>query len=256
MRLFTALAALVVTLSVVTGATAIGGPPAHSAGGDVGPLTYPALVDVRLVRAEAALARAVEYADTAQPDKAVAELTTARIHLRKAWVSGKYVIDHAPPPVAGDGRVGHTSVAVGAPNATIQDTALAVLSLQHEVASTSVGLIDTAKGTLLSSLSTTIFAALNGRDAAIAYIHSIEPPPVAGDGRAPARTSGAPVGGTWATVMPNAGSQVDDEILQLDGTIAATTSTGAARVLRAAELQAVKTQKTINQYWPTLPADD
>jgi hypothetical protein len=244
-----------VTLSVVTAATGVGGPPAHTAGGDVGPLTYPSLVDVRLVRAEAALARAVEYADTAQADKAVVELTTARIQLRKAWIGAKYVVDHAPPPVAGDGSVGRISVAVAPPNAAISDTAFAVLSLQHEVAATSVGLIDTAKGTLLSSLSTTIFAALNGRDAAIAYIHSIEPPPVAGDGRAPARTSGAPVGGTFATVMPNAASQVDDEILQLDGTLAAGTSLGAARVLRAAELQAVKTQKTINTYWPALPAD-
>ncbi len=254
MRLFTAVVALVVTLCVVSGATAVSGPPAHTAGGDVGTLTYPAIVDVRLVRVEAALERAVEYTDTAQPDKAVTELTTARVHLRKAWISAKYVIDHAPPPVAGDGSVGHMSVVASAPNASIYDTAFAVLSLQHEVAAISVGLIDTAKGTLLTSLSTTIFAALNSRDAAVAYIHSIAPPPVAGDGRVPARKSGAPISG-WGTVMPDAGAQLDDEILQLDGTLAAGVSTGVGRVLRAAELQDVKTQKTINQFWPPLPDD-
>jgi hypothetical protein len=259
MRSFKLIATLVVALGLVTVASAAGsggGPPAHAAGGDAGPLLYPSLVNVRLVRGEAALQRAVEYADEGQADKAVAALANARLHVRKAWTGAKYLIDHAPAaPPAGDGRVGRTSGApVGAsPYASIYDTALAVLGLQHDAASASFGLIDSAKGTLLSSLSTTVFAALNGRDAAMLYIHSIAPPPVAGDGRV-GRSSGAPVA-SWGSVMPQAASQLDDEIQQIDGTLAGTLSAGASRVLKAAELQDVKTQKTLNQFWPPAPAD-
>ena len=55
-----------------------------------------------------------------------------------------------------------------------------MLSLQHDVATTAFGLIDGAKGTLLAAVNTTIFAALNRRDQAIAYIHQVAPPaPVA-----------------------------------------------------------------------------
>jgi hypothetical protein len=259
MRSFKLVATLVVALGLVTAASAAGsgGPPAHAAGGDAGPLLYPSLVNVRLVRGEAALQRAVEYADDGQADKAVAALANARLHVRKAWTGAKYLIDHAPAaPPAGDGRVGRVSGGAvgGSPYASIYDTALAVLSLQHDAASTSFGLIDSAKGTLLSSLSTTVFAALNGRDAAIAYIHSIAPPPAAGDGRV-GRSSGAPVAAGWGSVMPQAAPQLDDEIQQLDGTLAGTLSSGASRVLKAAELQDVKTQKTLNQFWPPAPAD-
>jgi len=260
MRLFKLVATLAVVIGLVTVASAAGsggGPPAHIAGGDAGPLLYPSLVSVRLVRGEAALQRAVEYADEGQADKAVASLANARLHVRKAWAGAKYLIDNAPAaPPASDGSVGRMSGApVGAsPYASIYDTALAVLSLQHDAASTSMGLIDSAKGTLLSSLSTTIFTALNGRDAAITYIHSKAPPPAAGDGRV-GRSSGAPVAGGWAAAMPKVLPQLDDEMQQIDGTLAATISSGASKVLKAAELQDVKSQKTLNQFWPPAPAE-
>ena len=261
MRLFKLVATLAVVIGLVTVASAAGsggGPTAHIAGGDAGPLLYPSLVNVRLVRGEAALQRAVEYADEGQADKAVASLANARLHVRKAWAGAKYLIDNAPAaPPASDGSVGRMSggaIPGASPYASIYDTAFAVLSLQHDAASTSMGLIDSAKGTLLSSLSTTIFTALNGRDAAIAYIHSKAPPPAAGDGRV-GRSSGAPVAGGWATVMPKVSSQLDDEMQQIDGTLAGTVSSGATKVLKAAELQDVKSQKTLNQFWPPAPAE-
>jgi hypothetical protein len=246
-------AAAALSLVAVTGASA--GPPARIAGGDAGPLVYPSIVNVRLVRAEAALERAVEFADTAHPDNAIAQLTVVRIQLRKAWTGAKYVVDTAPPPpVAGDGAVGSASGApVGtSPFADQYATALAVVGLQHDVAATVVGLVDGAKTTLLSSLSTTLFAALNARDGAIAYIHSIDTPAPAGS----ARASGAPIVAGWGSVMPQATSLLDDEIQQLEGTLKAGVSAGSARVLRAAELQDVKTQRTLNQFWPPAPADD
>jgi hypothetical protein len=56
--------------------------------------------------------------------------------------------------------------------------------------------------------------------------------------------------------MPQVGSLVDDEIQQLEGTLKTGVSTGSARVLRVAELQDVKTQRALNQFWPPAPADD
>jgi hypothetical protein len=254
MRILKVLTVAALALSVVAGAQAASGPPAHVAGGDAGPLLYPSIVNVRLVRTEAALERAVEFVDTAQADKAVAQLSIARTQLRKAWAGAKYVIDTAPPPVAGDGAVGRSSggaIPGASPYADQYATAIAVISLQHDVAATAIGLTDAAKTALLSSLSTTIFTALNGRDAAIAYIHSKDTPPPAGD----ARAGGAPIAAGWGSVMPQATAQIDDEIQQIDGTLKGTLSAGAARVLRAAELQDTKSERTLNQYWPPAPAD-
>ena len=190
---FKVLAAVAVAGLVSAGAAAAS-VPAHIAGGDAGPPLYPSIVNVRLVRTEAALQRAVEYVDTAQADKAIAQLTLARTQMRKAWTGAKYVIDTAPPPVAGSGAFGRASGnPVGAsPYADQYTTAGGVLSLQHDVATTAIGLLDSASGTLQASLSSTIFAALNTRDTAIAYIHTKDVPAApaglarASAGRAPA----------------------------------------------------------------------
>jgi hypothetical protein len=246
MRSFKAIAAVAALSSLIAAAPA-------AAGGDAGTPLYPSIVNVRLVRTEAALQRAVEYADTAQVGQAVAQLTVARSQLRLAWTGAKYVIDTAPPPVAGDGAVGRASggaIPGASPYADQYATALAVFNLQHDVAATAVGLTDTGGAALLASLSTTLFAALNGRDTAIAYIHSIDTP-------APpafARAAGGAIAGAWGSTMPGVAAMLDDEIQQIEGSLKGSLSAGVARVLRAAEFQDIKTQRTINQYWPPLPA--
>jgi hypothetical protein len=236
-------------------------PIAHVAGGGGGaPPPYPGLVNNRRVRAHAALDRATNYADDGDTDKAVASLYTARLQVKLAWRSAKYVIQHAPPPAPpGDDLVAHMSG--GAPaGGTVADqyaTAGAVLDLQHSVAQTAIGMIDTAHGALRDSLSRTIFTALDQRDTAVAYIHSIDVPPPVGDDLV-AHMSGGAVGGSWASIMPTVGSAAGDEIDQIDGAmdLSSTLGTGVRGVLRDAELQVLKTQKTIDQYWPPLPADD
>ncbi|MDX6408340.1 MAG: hypothetical protein QOE13_1411 [Gaiellaceae bacterium] len=247
MRSFKVLGPLALALGLITAAPA-------AAGGDAGPPLYPSIVNVRLVRTEAALDRAVEFVDTAQIDKAVAQLAIARSQMRKAWTGEKYVIDTAPPPVAAEGSVGRVAggaVAGASPYADQYTTALGVLGLQHDVASVAIALSDGANAALLAGLSTTIFAALNDRDTAIAYIHSKDIP------AAPAgiaRASGGAIAGTWGTIMPQATPILDDEIQQIEGTLKAGVSTGAARVLRAADLQDIKTERNINQLWPPVPA--
>lgn len=250
MRSFKVLAAVGLAGLVSVGAAA-GAVPAHIAGGDVA-LPYPSIVNVRLVRTEAALQRAVEYVDTAQADKAVAQLTIARAQMRKAWAGAKYVIDTAPPAAAADnGTVGRASGgAVVSPYADQYTTAGGVLSLQNEVATTAMGLLDSASGTLQSGLSSTIFAALNSRDTAVAYIHTKD---VAAAPAGLAHASGGAVTG-FATTMQAVAPQLDDEMQQAHGMIKAGVSTGVGKVLKAAVAQDLKSKKTVNKYWPPAQA--
>jgi len=248
-----------------------------AAGGDAGPPVYPSVVNVQLVRAQALLEKATAYEDEGDIAKAVAALAATRSHMRKAWIGAKYVIDNAPPPVAGDGgfRItrakvtarpkavakakararakAHASgapVAGASPYADQYTTAVGVLNLQHEVATTAIGMLDNASGPLLDSVSKSLFAALNARDQAIAYIHSIDVPPVASDGGLSAHSSDAVAVG-WAAVMPGVAPFIDDELQQVDGVRASVKlSPGRKRILDDVELQDVKTERTITQYWP------
>jgi hypothetical protein len=235
------------------------GPPvAQASGGDAGPPTYPSIVNVRLDRTEAALQRAATWVDQGLPANAVAELIAARANMQSAWAAAKYVIDTAPPPVAGDGAFAHAGAfSVPGTFAAPEETGYAVLVLQHEVVTTAIGLITTTDPTLAPNLRTTIRAAMNARDAAIAYIHSIAPAPVAGDGRVHANASGTPVAAGWDTLMPNAIALLDDEIQEIKGTIAVNTtlSTTVRSFLQSMRIRDVDTKDTINQYWPPLPGD-
>jgi hypothetical protein len=239
------------------------GPVAHLLGDGGGPPVYPGLVNSRLVRAQRALDRAVDYADEDQNDKAVAALYKVRLQMRLAWRAAKHVIDTAPPPApAGDGaaRASRARRLAGAAPAggTVADqytTAGAVLALEHTVAQTAIGTIDTSHGALRDALSRTMFAALDKRDAAVAYIHSIDVPAPPGDGVA--HLMGAPVGGTWGTVMPPVNGQIEDEINQIEGSLGLSPTMGAGiqRVLKDAEFQDILTQRAIDQFWPPVVGD-
>jgi len=255
MSLRKSLAVLALVVGLVATSAATAAPPARVAGGDAGPLLYPSIVNVRLVQAQNAINRALDYQGDAELDKAAAALKNARSAMTKAWVGATYVIEHAPPPVAGDGGIAVVSGApvggAASPYAGPEDTAFAVLGLQHQLATIALGMIDNASGTLLTSISTTLFAALNARDASIKYIHAIPAPPAVG-GSVNAGAAGAPVAAGWATVMPNVVPQLDDELQMIDG--APKPSAGKQRVLNAADLQITKTEKNVNAWWPPLPA--
>ena len=274
--------ATLATAAALTAATPLAAqaaPSAHAAGGAPTSVTYPSLVNERLVRVQAGLDRATQYADEHQPDLAASTLMTARTNIKKAWTSAQYVIQNAPPPVAAadafhpqsftrSGRLKIRSVsgkrahaaggAVAGAVASPEDTAFAVLSLQHRMATLATGLIDTAHSTLLSSLSTTLFTALNGRDQAIAYIHSIDTPApaAAADGMVAAAAGTAPTGSAWGTVMPGLIPLIDDELQQVNGTLAdPTLRAGTRHILQDALAQDTKAESTVNQFWPPLPAD-
>src|SRR4051794_22440758 len=254
--------ALFVTLPAAASAAPAGKgkhPRAKSAGSDAAPL-LPSIVRVRIDRGTASLARAADYVDRDMPDKAVASLLNARRNMYAAWRGARYLIEHAPPPPpAEDARVHHRKArASGAPvgagtvYADPPTTALAVLGYQHTVATAAFGLLDGAKGALRDAVSTTMFAALNRRDSAIAYIHSIPPPPVAASVRA--HTSGAPVGSDFGTLMPGIIPDLDDEMMQIEGLVTGGALTaGEKRIMNQADFQVFKTEQTVNADWPPVP---
>jgi hypothetical protein len=232
------------------------GPVASASGGDAAAL-LPSIVNNRLVRGEAALARAATLVDQGKPASAVPEINAAQANMTAAWTGAQYVIRTTPPPVAGDGAFAHSSGgAVAGAYATPQDTAFAVFGLQHDVVTMSIGLLGSGNAALETKLQAAITAAADARDAAVAYIHTIAPPPVAGDG-AFAHSSGGAVAGDWGTSMQQVVTLLGDELQvvratrQTSTTISPSTSTWLVSV-RGRDL---KTQANINKYWPPVVDD-
>jgi hypothetical protein len=237
-------------------AVAYAGPVAHASGGDAGSLPYPSIVNVRLVRAQAALDRATALVDENQTAGVAVELSSAVSNMNAAWDAAKYVIETAPPPVAGSGAYGHVSGGAvgGLTFASPEETGFAVLTLQHTVATTALGLV-TADPLLWPNVRSTVTAALIARDAAVDYIHLI-PVPAAGAGSFHAKTSGAPIAAGWGLLMPNMLSLLDDEIQQLRGTRVLNPTLSSLVLHRIARwrIRIVGEKDTINGYWPPVPA--
>jgi hypothetical protein len=224
---------------------------AHAAGGDPPPV-LPASVRVRIRRGENALDKAGTYVDKGEPDKAINSLRGVRANMYAAWRGAVYTIQNAPPPADDAKAIAHTSQdPVGPIYATPEETAVAVLGFQHDVVSFAYGLVDDAKGTLRDSLSVTMFAAMDRRDSAIAFIHSITPP--ATDAKAIAQAADDPVG--FDVLMPGIVPDLDDEQAQGKELIQSGALTpGEKRIVRLADAQSAATEATLNSYWP--PATD
>ena len=252
---FLALAAVAAALVVVAPAIGDSGasarsaaPPAQAAGGDVAPL-IPSIVNTRLVRTEAALGNATDAFDGGQAAQAVAPMNAAVDNITKGWNAAKWVIQTTPPPPADDAFSAGDGGAVT--YAAPPDTAFAVLSGQHDVVSTSVGMMETTNAALLKSLTASMTAVQNSRISAINYIHSIAPPPA--DDALPDGTEG---GSTFDLVMPNLVPQLDDEIQQITGRLALYKFPAASRTaLVNARTRAQSAKALVNQYWPPVVDD-
>jgi hypothetical protein len=281
--------AVLVGLLAATPTAAPAAPAGHAKrGGDVVVLTYPSIMQTRLVRAQTAIRRAAAFFDDGDPGRATTALAAARTNLTKAWNGAVYVIETTPPPPppedklhlgafrrSGSLRIDrrhrrhhhrhhhhHQRPRRGDPQtgpvfATIYDTAFAVLSLQHYASTTAVGLVDEASGPLLDGVRATVTQALDERDAAIAYIASLPQPPPPEPKSPAAAKRGDPVVGSWATVMPNVVPYIDDEIQQFEGTIAAGgLPADVAEFLASGETQVSATKDTVNELWPPIPPED
>jgi hypothetical protein len=231
---------------------------AHAAGTDAPPAVYPSIVNLRLERTEAALQRATTAIDQGNGALASTELTAASTNATQAWAAAKYVIETAPPPPPPGDGIASLEGGVGSTYAAPEDTAIAVLSLQHEIVVTGLSLVDAADATSLPSVRTLVRNAVNDRDAAIEYIHSIAPPPVASEGRVEASASDEPVASTWDTLMPGVVPVLGDELQVIAGAQAAATATAtpADPLYRRIRVRDILTRDTVNTYWPPLPATD
>jgi hypothetical protein len=260
-----ALAATVVAVTPAAAAEAKAPAKAKASGGDVVALTYPSLVQVRVDRTERALERATRKIENGKQAEAATTLKVVRRQLASAWRGAKYIVRTAPPPPpAEDARV-RARKAGGAPvgpsYASPPDTAFRVLTLQHDVASGVIALIDGSHGTGLNALSTTLNQVNDRRDQALSYILSVAPPaPPAEDARIHARASqeeedAAP---TFDTVMPPYGAALDDELQAINGTTSDATdlTAGGRRLLNAANAQVTRTKAFVATNWPLLPAED
>jgi hypothetical protein len=133
---------------------------------------------------------------------------------------------------------------------------MAVLAYQHTVATAAFALLDGAKGPLRDSVSTTMFAALNRRDDAIEYIHSIAPPPAAAARAASVRARASEAPPSWDTLMPGIVSDLEDELQQIEGLLEGGALTpGEKRIMNQADVQVIRTERKVNQYWPPAPPE-
>jgi hypothetical protein len=257
MRSLRTLAPLVVALGLIVAAPAAGGsgqntgPPAEAAGTPPPPV-IPSIVNTRIVRAQAALVRAAKYTDANQLPQAVTALNSASANAVYAWNAAKYVIRSTPPPA--DDALPDGDEATGA-YAGPEDTAFAALSVQHDVIDTTVGLLTQANAknvAVRKSWVNAIAKSQAARNAAIAYIHKLAPPPT-DDG---VGADGPDAGALWPTVMPGLVPLANDEIKQLNGRMKMTGFTGTLRKsLLASRTRSVKTRTLVNRYWPPVPAD-
>jgi hypothetical protein len=262
-----AVAASLVAVTPAVAADAKAPAKAKASGGDVVALTYPSLVQVRIDRTERALERATRKIENNKPVDAATTLKVVRRQASAAWRGAKYIVRTAPPPVPEEDLASVRARKAGDPPAagtyaSPPETAFRVLSLQHDVASAMVALIDGSHGTGLNALSTTLNQVNDRRDQALQYILSVEPPvpPEEPEDLASARASqeeedAAP---TFATVMPPYAAQLDDELQAIGGTTSDATdlTAGGRRLLNAANAQVTKTKSFVATNWPLLPPED
>jgi hypothetical protein len=241
---------------------------AKAAGSDGPPPVLPSLVRTRIARGTKAIERAGDWVDQEDNAKAVVSLRNVRRNMYAAWRGAVDVVENAPPPAPpGDdlSRVTRVHERVNA-NAsatylTPEETAVAVLNFQHDVAGAAYGLLDGAKGALRDAVSTTIFAALNRRDLAAVYIHNrpVPPPPPPDLARASAHAhaSDEDAPPSFAALMPGVVPDLDDELGQTKGLLRGGALTpGEKRIMGQARAQLLETRDQVNTWWPPLPADD
>jgi hypothetical protein len=195
------------------------------------------------------------------PEKAVASLLNVRRNMYAAWRGAVDVVENAPaaPPPADD-RVpmkARASVKARASATYLggDETAVAVLNFQHDVATGAFGLLDGAKGVLRDSVSKTMFAALNRRDQAILYIHDRPAPPAPPADKALTRDEVTVP--SFADLMPGIVSDLDDELGQAKGLLRGGALTpGEKRIMGQTRSQVLETKDQVNTWWPPLPAGD
>jgi hypothetical protein len=240
---------------------------ARAAGSDGPPPVLPSIVRTRIARGTTAILRAGDWVDQDSNAKAVVSLRNARRNMYAAWRGAVDVVENAPPPPPPGDRSTRENLPARAKAHTsatylsAEETAIAVLNFQHDMAGAAFSLLDGAKGALRDAVSTTMFAALNRRDQAIVYIHGrpVPPPPAPDLARASAHAHASDEDGppTFAALMPGVVPDIDDELAQTKGLIRGGALTpGEKRIMGQARAQLLETKDQINAWWPPVPVGD
>src|SRR3954454_7220931 len=140
MRMLTTALSLMLEAGLTATAPARG-VEAHASGGEVPVLTYPSIVNARVKRAERALDRATNQLEDGSSASGRRSLKIVRRQMAAAWRGARYVIRTTPPPTAEEARISGDGPA-GPTLPSPADTAFAVLTLQHDIATAMVQLVD------------------------------------------------------------------------------------------------------------------
>lgn len=250
-------------------------PPAAQASGSDAPPPLPSLVQSRLTRLDGALERLTEDVNEFDGVHAVKAGKVVRRQLAAAWRGARYYITHAPAPPAEDARRRaarpgvvrlrdlapkvRAKIAQDDAGPVIADpvtTAMAVFDAFHTTSSTVMELTDGARAPVLDAMSRTMFLTLDRREKAIDDVHTLAPPPPAEDAAVHAFMAQEDAV-TFDVTMPTLPVWLDDEIQHIDGLLSDATDLrpGGRRILNQARAQIIRTEATVNTFWPAVVED-
>jgi hypothetical protein len=257
-------------------------PSAASAGGDAPPLN-PSVVNVPILRTQAALDNAAGAIDGGQGATAAGPLRASRRYLIRSYKGAKYLIANQPAPPAEDAtassrryvklarrfirasRRGSSSAWIKARSSqfagpVFADAATAVFSVftsQYSAATASVGMLPDVQGNLLNRVKTTMNTAIVLRNRLVKIIAAAAPPAPPEDAKVRAHASqeeGEVT--TFDLVMPSVSVLLADEIQQMQATAQDTSVPAASRAVLSnavAADQQIKTQ--VDTLWPPVVDD-
>ena len=226
--------------------------PALAAGDEGGAELLPSVVDTRLAPVRAALTGATNAVNEGRTAAASTLVSVAASNLTGAWNAAKYVIETAPPPPADDDGLAAGDGGAGLLYSGPEATSVAVLTAQHDFVVTAVKMMATSNATLAARLATAVAAVQGVRATAIAHIHSVAPPTSDDDGEA----DGTEAGSSWDAVMPQLADVLDDEIRQLNGSVALGGYSAPSRTALAGAITRAKSARTlVLRYWPPVGDD-
>lgn len=257
-------------------------PSAASAGGDAPPLN-PSVVNVPILRTQAALDNAAGAIDGGQGATAAGPLRASRRYLIRSYKGAKYLIANQPAPPAEEAaatsrryvklarrfirasRRSSSSAWIKARSSqfagpVFADAATAVFSVftsQYSAATASVGMLPDVQGNLLNRVKTTMNTAIVLRNRLVKIIAAAAPPAPPEDAKVRAHASqeeGEVT--TFDLVMPSVSVLLADEIQQMQATAQDTSVPAASRAVLSTAVaadQQIKTQ--VDTLWPPVVDD-
>jgi hypothetical protein len=265
----------------VSAAGAQASPVANAAGGDAPPLN-PSVVNVPILRTDAALQNAADAIDAGNGAQAVGPLRASRRNLIRSYRGAKVLIANMPPPDAEEARVGsrtfirlarrfirasrrgHASGWIRAQASddvvgpVFADTPTAVFNVftsQYQAATTAAGLAADTKGTLLNRVKTTLNTAIVLRNRLVKIVVAAAPP-APEEARVRAHASQEEGVTTFDMVMPGLAVLLGDELQQLQALRSDTTLPAASRSALTDAIAADNQILTrVNTYWPPATED-